>query len=69
MTETKQDRIRKHREKWQSRQKTKMEGVTKRTNERASRSSSQQLEVLDSRLGKGVGAKKERKKLAKKKTE
>ncbi len=36
-----------------------------RAEARASRSASQQIDVLDKRLGKGLGAKKERAKLAK----
>ena len=59
-----QARIEQHRREWRERMDAKRDGVTERAEARALRSCQQQLQYLDSRLGPGVGAKKERARLA-----
>lgn len=54
-----------HRRAWTERQENKREIRESNLAERAKRSPKQQLAVLDRRLGKGIGAKRERAKLAK----
>ena len=46
------------------RREDRREGAEKRLTERAERDSAAQLKALDRRLGKGLGAKKERERLA-----
>ena len=48
---------------WSERQKKKAETITLNQEARASRTPEGQLDVLDRKLGKGLGAKKERAKL------
>lgn len=50
-------------ETWTERQEIKMETVKLNQEARAKRSPEEQLDVLDKKLGKGIGAKKERAKL------
>jgi len=50
---------------YQARQKDKKDALLLRQQQRAERTAKQQLEVLDKRLGKGMGARKERARLLK----
>jgi hypothetical protein len=50
---------------WEAKHDGKMMSVEKRKSERTRRSPAQQIKVLDKRLGEGVGAHKERARLAK----
>lgn len=60
----KRDNIRRAKEHFDARQKAKIKGETERNN--TSRSPQEQAKVLDARLGKGKGAKKERRKIERK---
>ena len=53
------------RENWRAKQNTKRKGQEKNETARGKRSDGEQLAILDRRLGKGVGAKRERTKLRK----
>ena len=53
------------RKNFERRKEAKREGAKKRQEERDKRTNDQQLEVLDRKLGKGQGARKERARLSK----
>lgn len=61
----KQNRILAHRQKWQDRQNNSRKAVTLRQQARSRRTAQEQLDLLDDRLGVGIGAKRERKRLKK----
>lgn len=61
MTRTK---IEQHRREWREKMDAKRDAETERAEARALRTPQQQLHYLDDRLGRGVGAKKERDRLA-----
>lgn len=52
-----------NREAWDAKQNRKLETVQRNKDARAKRTPEEQLKVLDERLGKGQGAKKERERL------
>lgn len=66
MKQDKKENIRRAKKLFDDRRKAKLQGVEDRNNASATRSPEEQLKRLNSRFGKGEGAKKERRKLERK---